>query len=226
MAQQQFVANEKTNLRTKLNENATDAEDRLAALEGTAGDIDIVGLPAETTADNADLIAIYDNSATTNKKMTRANFLAGLLANPMTTLGDVIFGAASGVATRLAGNTTTTRKFFRQVGDGTNSAAPVWDTLTPSDIAFSSIDITANHTATLTNDEISANATSGTVTITLPAAATRTRPYFIRRTNSAGSNVVIDANGTETINGNLTLELTTQYAAVILWPKTGGWAIY
>lgn len=57
--------------------------------------------------------------------------------SPMTTLGDVIYGGASGSGTRLAGNTTTTRKFLRQTGDGSNSAAPVWDTLTSGDMPTS-----------------------------------------------------------------------------------------
>ena len=53
--------------------------------------------------------------------------------SPMTTLGDVIYGAAAGAGTRLPGNTTTTRKFMRQVGDSVNSAAPAWDTLVQAD---------------------------------------------------------------------------------------------
>jgi len=51
------------------------------------------------------------------------------LTNPMTTLGDVIYGASSGTATRLAGNTTTNKYFLSQTGTGTVSAAPSWSTL-------------------------------------------------------------------------------------------------
>lgn len=40
--------------------------------------LDIAGGTAATTADDADLIAIYDDSATANRVMTRANFLAGI----------------------------------------------------------------------------------------------------------------------------------------------------
>lgn len=43
-----------------------------------------------------------------------------------TTIGDLIYGGASGTPTRLAGNTTTTTKFLSQTGDGVNSAAPSW----------------------------------------------------------------------------------------------------
>lgn len=63
--------------------------------------------------------------------------------SPMTTLGDTIYGAAAGSGTRLAGNTTTTRKFLRQTGDGTNSAAPAWDTVTKTDVGLSAVENTA-----------------------------------------------------------------------------------
>lgn len=40
--------------------------------------LDINGLTAETSADDADLIPLYDSSATATRKMTRANLLSGL----------------------------------------------------------------------------------------------------------------------------------------------------
>lgn len=46
--------------------------------------------------------------------------------SPMSALGDLIYGGASGTRTRLAGNTTTTKKYLQQQGDGANSAAPSW----------------------------------------------------------------------------------------------------
>ncbi len=51
------------------------------------------------------------------------------------TIGDILYASAAAVLSKLAGNITTTRKFLRQVGDGTNSAAPVWDTLTQADVS-------------------------------------------------------------------------------------------
>uniref|UniRef100_A0A6M3L260 Tail protein n=1 Tax=viral metagenome TaxID=1070528 RepID=A0A6M3L260_9ZZZZ len=56
------------------------------------------------------------------------------LRSILTTLGDILYAGASAVWSRLAGNTTTTRKFLRQTGDGANSAAPAWDTLQAADI--------------------------------------------------------------------------------------------
>lgn len=46
--------------------------------------------------------------------------------SPMTTLGDTIYGGASGTRTRLAGNTSVESAYLVQTGDGSASAAPVW----------------------------------------------------------------------------------------------------
>lgn len=70
------------------------------------------------------------------------NSLPGFL-NPMTNLGDTIYGASAGAATRLAGNITTTRQFLRQTGTGTVSAAPAWDTVTKTDVGLSNVENTA-----------------------------------------------------------------------------------
>jgi hypothetical protein len=47
-------------------------------------------------------------------------------SNPMTTLGDIIYGGASGAATRLAGNTTTTPKILMSTGASSAATAPTW----------------------------------------------------------------------------------------------------
>ena len=46
--------------------------------------------------------------------------------SPVTTLGDLIYGSGTNTNTRLAGNTTTTRRVLTQTGTGVASAAPVW----------------------------------------------------------------------------------------------------
>ena len=58
----------------------------------------------------------------------------GGLSNPMTTLGDTLYGGASGVVTRLAGDTSNTRKFLREQSSGGVATAPVWDTLAAGDL--------------------------------------------------------------------------------------------
>ncbi len=54
--------------------------------------------------------------------------------SPMTQLGDIIVGGAAGAAQRLAGNTTTNRRFLNQTGDGTNSAIPSWNSIGTADL--------------------------------------------------------------------------------------------
>jgi hypothetical protein len=53
----------------------------------------------------------------------------GGTVNPLTALGDVLYGGAAGVQTRLPGNTTPAQLVLTQTGDGTNSAAPSWQPL-------------------------------------------------------------------------------------------------
>lgn len=65
-----------------------------AALNASA----ITGQTAETTADNADLILIYDDSATALKKMTRANFVAGLSSGTSLTKSTVQLVATSNLS--------------------------------------------------------------------------------------------------------------------------------
>lgn len=79
------------------------------------------------------------------QEMPEAVFLAalGVPVNPLTTLGDVIYAAASGVQTRLGGNTTATKKVLTQTGTGSASAAPEWGTLSSSDVGAA--DSTHNH---------------------------------------------------------------------------------
>jgi hypothetical protein len=54
-------------------------------------------------------------------------------------LGDVIAGNSTPKWQRVAGQTTTTRKFLRQTGTGTVSALPAWDTVIDADVVFSNV---------------------------------------------------------------------------------------
>jgi hypothetical protein len=60
-------------------------------------------------------------------------FTADYMSNPMTSLGDIIYGNAAGFPIRRSPNITTTKKFLSQVGDGTTSAAPQWSEITSTD---------------------------------------------------------------------------------------------
>jgi hypothetical protein len=66
------------------------------------------------------------NSAGTALEFFTANFLS----NPFSALGDTLYSNAAGAPVRRAGNTTTTKMFLSQTGDGTSSAAPQWEAIT------------------------------------------------------------------------------------------------
>lgn len=53
---------------------------------------------------------------------------------PLTTLGDTLYASGANTAARLAGNTTTTKQFLNQTGNGSVSAAPAWAALVAADI--------------------------------------------------------------------------------------------
>ena len=51
------------------------------------------------------------------------------------TLGDTVYSSAANTLAKLAGNTTTTKKFLIQTGTGSVSAAPEWGTVDGADVS-------------------------------------------------------------------------------------------
>ena len=72
--------------------------------------------------------------ATTIPWQLVSNAKLASLGNTTLALGDTLYASSATALTKLAGNTTTTRKFMRQTGTGAASAAPAWDTLTVGDL--------------------------------------------------------------------------------------------
>jgi hypothetical protein len=88
-------------------------------------------LPNGASTDSAVVITTTANIATFKKYALSS---LGGFTNPMTTIGDIIYGGASGVATRLAGNTTTARQFYTSTGTGSAAQAPTLGVLVTGDI--------------------------------------------------------------------------------------------
>jgi hypothetical protein len=64
-----------------------------------------------------------------------SGYSAGLAGgNSTTLLGSILYQSAANSTSQLAPNTTSTKKFLTQTGDGTNGAIPDWGTLTSADI--------------------------------------------------------------------------------------------
>lgn len=74
----------------------------------------------------------------------------------------------------------------------------------------------ASTTALTTDYTIAVDPTTTAATVNLPAAATVTGQIFaIKHVNGSANTVTIDANGAETIDGNLTLVLTAYNSATV-----------
>lgn len=99
----------------------------------------------------------------------------------MTTLGDTIYGGASGAATRLAGNTTTTKMYLSQTGAaGPVSAAPVWAQIAIGDLAN-----VAGGTV-LGNNTTSSAAPSATISPVLGIPGTSTGTIALASSTASG----------------------------------------
>jgi hypothetical protein len=95
-----------------LNQNTT----------GTAANLS--GTPTLPNGASATTQTLGDN---TTKLATDAFVIANSSSSSViTTLGDTIAGNLSGVASRVAGNTTAIAGFYSETGNGTVSALPIW----------------------------------------------------------------------------------------------------
>lgn len=101
--------------------------------------------------------------------------------SPMTAIGDLIYGGASGTRTRLAPNTTTTPKMLRMVGTGVAGQAPTWSSsflssISKSGSALLTGDVTLTEGAGIalaqTGNDITISASPSVVTKTTTATLT------------------------------------------------------
>lgn len=75
--------------------------------------------------------------------------------------------------------------------------------------------VTTSTSATTDDYLILANATSASITVTLPVAADSDGTVIVvKKTDSSSNTVVVDGNGSETIDGATTQTLTSQYDSI------------
>lgn len=80
-----------------------------------------------------------------------------------------------------------------------------------------SAEYSSNQTLASSTNYALVDASTRNVTITLPAAADNERTVFtIKKIDSSNHRVTIDANGTETIDGELTVDLKLQYSYITI----------
>lgn len=84
---------------------------------------------------------------------------------------------------------------------------------------------TADYTATANDGTIEVDASGAARTITLPAVTgLGGRIYIIKKTDSSGNAVTVDANASETIDGATTVSLASQYSTTIIQANAAGTA--
>lgn len=86
--------------------------------------------------------------------------------------------------------------------------------------------VTTNYTIVSADEYVFADATSGALTVSLPAVAGYTgRVFEVKKIDSSANLVTVDPNGAETIDGAATRVLATQYEAVQFISNGSAWFI-
>lgn len=140
------------------------------------------------------------------------------MTNPMTTLGDIIYGGASGVTTRLAGNATTTPFVLTSTGSG-SATAPVWTTTANSANSVmmrdSNVNVslnnavlgytttaTASQTTTLTisssRQQFFTGTTAGQI-VQMPVTSTLVAGFEYLIVNTSNKTITINSSGSNLI---------------------------
>jgi hypothetical protein len=83
------------------------------------------------------------------------------------TLGDTLYSSVANTLAKLAGNTTTTKKFLVQTGTGSASAAPVWGTVDGADVTGNISGNAASATVLATARNINGVAFDGSAAISV-----------------------------------------------------------
>ena len=96
----------------------------------TAADVPVLNQNTTGTSSNVTGTVAIVNGGTGGTSAT----IAYNALSPMTTTGDVEYESANNVASRLPGNTTSTKNFLTSTGSGGTATAPAWGTIASGDV--------------------------------------------------------------------------------------------
>lgn len=148
-----------------------------------------------------------------------------LITSPMTSIGDMIYGDSSGIATRLGGNTTSIQKFLSQTGDGVDSSAPSWQTIPTAGLAAYFFYKIASDIPTYYQEKVSASLGATQTFTTLVGAGTDTLIASFA-TNVGFPNITFMPSGVFTVffsaNKDVAAAKTTQLFARFYQRTSGG----
>ncbi len=172
---------------------------------------------------NAEFDNILNNLDPDNIEDASAN------ATAMQATADPYPGGSESLATNLRGELQRLRYVLKQVTgqsqwyiDPTVSIENLYDGYGD----FKTItNANSPYTAALTDYHISCDTSSGAITVNLPVASNTGKIYVIKKSDSSANAVTIDADGTETIDGNVTYTLSNQYDFVVLQSSGTEWKI-
>jgi hypothetical protein len=121
------------------------------------------------------------------------------LQNPMTAVGDMIYGGVSGAVTVLTGNQSAVRQYLQQVGTGSASTAPVWGGIVSTDISGQAITRVNDTNVTLTLTGTPGNSVLNAVGLTLGWSGTLTAARG--GTGTGGVTGIMLGNSTAPVTG-------------------------
>jgi hypothetical protein len=113
--------------------------------------------------------SITVGSATSAGSATTATTATNLAGGA---LGSVPYQSSAATTVQLAGNTTTTKKFFTQTGDGINSAIPGWNVIIAGDVPTLNQNTTGSAATLTTARNIYGNSFNGSADVTGIIAST------------------------------------------------------
>lgn len=127
----------------------------------------------------------------------------------------------------LSPDATLTGELVLTAGGGI-SITEIGDTVVIGNTASSTSATVTTHTtdgtAVVGYNEL--NATSGNVAVTLPTAVTNTGKVFnFKRMDGSGNTVTINTTSSQTIDGELTKTLVSQYESLTLYSNGTNWSI-
>lgn len=140
--------------------------------------------------------------------------------SPMTTLGDIIYGGASGTGTRL-GIGGSPDGYLLTLSSG----LPSWQAASAGLIPITAVK-TANYNVDVLDQLVRCDSSSGTFTVSLFAASTHSGKIIqIKKIDSSFTAVTIAASGAETIDGSNTTTLNTQNECLTIVCDGTNWLI-
>jgi hypothetical protein len=220
-----------TNLTSKGSNTHADIDTALTASAGhiSANGTSVHGLGTMSTQASNN-VSITGGSITSNNVSITGGSITGITDLAVTDGGT---GQGSAVAyTPICGGTTTTSAYQSVASAGSSgqvltsngaSALPTFQAIPASGwtLTTTSTSITAS-----ANNVILCNATSGAITITLPAASSNTNKiYGIKKIDSSINTITIDGNASETIDGALTQVISSQYDCLTIMCDGSNWYI-